>query len=117
MKTFCRNVSFYLIQIYFYLIFCDVQVTRTTIEYLFGILSRLQPLSEDTEVEVMQRILSTMTHQHMCAEYSINCSIASNISRRTINTGEMSNNMVRSVMLKAPWKIKIGLDKQNSEEI
>ena len=74
--------------------FLSLQVTRTTIEYLFGILTRLQPLSEDTEAEVMQRTLSTLTHQHMCAEYTVNSSIASNVSRRTMNTGEMSNNMV-----------------------
>ncbi len=70
-------------------------MTCCTVEYLFGVIARLEPLSEDTELEAVQRILSTLTHQNMCAEeFGINSSIASNISRRTTNSGEMSNNMV-----------------------
>lgn len=70
------------------------QITRTTVEYMLGILTRLQPLDEDTEVEVLQRMLSTLTHENMCAEYSVNASVTSTISRRTTNTGEMGSTKV-----------------------
>ena len=75
------------------------QGARFTTEYLFMVLVNLRPMPEDIEMDLIQRLLSTLTHQNMVVENTdVTMSTQSTASRRTMNTGEMNNTMMLRMM-------------------
>ena len=63
-----------------------LQGARHTVELLFRTIGQLEPLSDDTERRVVQRVLSTLTHQNVVVEMELLFSEDKHLIHRTSNT-------------------------------
>lgn len=69
------------------------------IELLFTTIAKLEPLEDDTERNVVQRALSTLSHQNMVTEVALLFRSDGDIIQRTSNDGELMKESTASRMM------------------
>ena len=75
------------------------QGARHTVELIFKTIARLEPLDDEIERGVVQRVLSTLTHQNMVVEMDILASSNKTILKRTSSDMGLMRTNVASRML------------------
>ena len=76
------------------------QGARATVDRLFEVISALEPMPETVEQDLIQRAISTLTHQNMLRETDPVISPSKSIVRRTSNdTGLMRDSVANKLMV------------------
>ena len=76
-----------------------LQGARYMIELLFKTIAGLEPLNDNTERSVVQRTLSTLSHQNMVTEPELLFSCDGDIIQRTSNNSELMKEATASRMM------------------
>ena len=71
-----------------------LQGARCTVDYIFKVVVRLEPLDEKIQFELVQRILSVLTHQNVIMDLDLPLGApGQSVVRRTSNLTEMGSNL------------------------